>query len=110
MPYFLLLLFSHIFVSIENVEVHGVDGKVRLTPNISPRLQTASVEYINRCIGVQVPSENIVSLLNRMSLPAELVGQEVRVSVPPTRSGIIHFLACPPFHYVLNYGEWSLAR
>jgi phenylalanyl-tRNA synthetase beta chain len=81
-----------------------------LTPDISSRLQTASIEYINRCIGVEVPSENIVALLNRMSLPAELVNsKEVRVSVPPTRSDILH--ACDIMEDVaIGYGFNNIPR
>jgi len=96
--------------SIENVEVHDVDGKVQLTPDISSHPQTASIEYINRCIGVQVNSENVVALLNRMSLPAELVdNKEVRVSVPPTRSDILH--ACDIMEDVaIGYGFNSIPR
>jgi len=96
--------------SVENVEVHGVDGKVQVFPDLSSRTQVASIEYINRCIGVDVPSENIVALLNRMSLPAELVDKkEVRVLVPPTRSDILH--ACDIMEDVaIGYGFNNLPR
>jgi len=95
--------------SIENVEVIGTDGTPQVFPDISSRTQTATLEYINRCIGVDVPSESVVALLNRMSLPAELVGKEVRVSVPPTRSDILH--ACDIMEDVaIAYGFNNLPR
>jgi len=96
--------------SVENVEVHAVDGKTHLYPDISSHTQTATIEYINRCIGVQVPSENIVALLNRMSLPAEMIGNtEVRVQVPPTRSDILH--ACDIMEDVaIGYGFNNIPR
>lgn len=96
-----LILFSLSF-SIENVEVIGVDGTSQVFPDISSRTQTATLEYINRCVGVDIPSESVVTLLNRMSLPAELVGKEVHVSVPPTRSGIFAHLLCVfvDHHYI----------
>jgi len=76
--------------SVESVEVEGTDGKVQVYPDISSRPHTASIDYINRCIGVKIPSGDVVSLLNRMSIQAELVGEEVHVQVPPTRSDILH--------------------
>jgi len=96
--------------SVENVEVVGVDGKAHLFPDLSTRSQTASIDYINRCIGVQVPSDSVVALLNRMSLPAQLLhGNQVAVSVPPTRSDILH--ACDIMEDVaIAYGFNNLPR
>jgi phenylalanyl-tRNA synthetase beta chain len=82
---------NHPVCSIENVEVQDAEGKIHVFPDISSRSQTASIDYINKCVGVDVKTEEIVTLLNRMSLPAELEkdGKHVRVAVPPTRSDIM---------------------
>lgn len=70
------------------------DGTVNVYPDLSERIQTASVDYIKSAIGVsEIESSEIASLLNRMSLPAVLKGDEVQVRVPITRSGILSLLS-----------------
>jgi len=75
---------------VESVEVQEADGKVHQYPDLTERTQTASIDYIKSAIGAPIETDKIVSLLNRMSLPAELHGHEVHVKVPVTRSDIMH--------------------
>lgn len=76
--------------SIESVEVHEVDGKVTICPDLSERTQVANVDYIKSAVGAEIDPKEIAVLLNRMSLPAELHGKDVQVKVPITRSDIMH--------------------
>lgn len=76
--------------SIESLEVEEADGTVNVYPDLYERTQTASVDYIKSAIGADIPTDQVVNLLNRMSLPAELKGADVHVKVPITRSDIMH--------------------
>lgn len=85
------LLFLILVYRIESVEVEEADGTVNVYPDLTERVQTASVDYIKQAIGVtddDVTPDQVATLLNRMSLPAKLKGNEVYVNVPITRSGI----------------------
>lgn len=63
------------------------------TPRLSTRLAEARLEEVNSIIGVDIPPETVCELCTKMQLgPAEILPetQSVRVSVPPTRSDILH--------------------
>jgi len=50
------------------------------------------MEYINGSIGVKLEVDDVVNLLKKMSLGAKAINNdnEIQVSVPPTRSDILH--------------------
>ncbi|KAG0262597.1 phenylalanine--tRNA ligase subunit beta [Actinomortierella ambigua] len=79
----------------EAVEVEYEDGRVAtaLTPDMASRTTTAKIDYINGCTGLNLSSDEICNLLNKMSLnaqPAQDDKNEVVVEVPPTRSDVLH--------------------
>ncbi|RKP36538.1 beta subunit of phenylalanyl-tRNA synthetase [Dimargaris cristalligena] len=78
--------------TVEPVEVKMPSGATTVFPTMEPRRMTASIDYINSAIGVQLAGPQIVDYLNRMSLPATLLNNsnEVEVHVPVTRSDILH--------------------
>lgn len=73
-------------------EAGGV-ASTETTPRLSSRLAEATFEEINGIIGVDIPPATVCELCTKMQLgPAEIVPerQAIRVSVPPTRSDILH--------------------
>ena len=84
--------------SVEPVEViYEKDGSKVMYPDFTPRKRTASIQYINSCIGsgISLSTEEIIQYLSQMGLPAAPVqdanGEEsVEVSVPITRSDVLH--------------------
>lgn len=53
----------------------------------------AHASYVNACTGLKLTSQNVVELLTRMSLHAEISKSNpdtLLVNVPPTRPDIIH--------------------
>jgi phenylalanyl-tRNA synthetase beta chain len=65
------------------------------TPLLSTRTETASVQFCNSMIGIQLDAREMANLCHRVQLgPAQVVvheSQEVlQVTVPPTRSDILH--------------------
>lgn len=98
--------------TIESVEVEEADGTINVYPDLSERVQTASVDYIRQCIGVtndDVTPDQVATLLDRMSLPATLKANEVLVKVPITRSDIMH--ACDIMEDVaIAYGYNNIVK
>ncbi|TYK28376.1 putative phenylalanine--tRNA ligase beta subunit isoform X2 [Cucumis melo var. makuwa] len=79
---------------IEPVEVIYPDGRSCIYPEISLYNMEVSLSYINKCIGVSLETEEVISLLNRMQLHAEQSASgdksSLTISVPPTRSDVLH--------------------
>ncbi|KNC95982.1 phenylalanine-tRNA ligase, beta subunit [Spizellomyces punctatus DAOM BR117] len=78
--------------TVEPVEVVHADGTSVVYPDLSSRTVEADVNYINRSIGVNLEADKIAELLEKMSLSAQTSEdhKKVIVSVPPTRSDILH--------------------
>ncbi|GIL98739.1 hypothetical protein Vretimale_4107 [Volvox reticuliferus] len=77
---------------VEPVEVVDALGNRTLYPDLSYRSLTLTTDYVNSLLGLQLPGEEIVKLLTKMQVAAELGpdGKELLVQVPPTRSDILH--------------------
>mmetsp|Transcript_7565 Transcript_7565/g.9437 ORF Transcript_7565/g.9437 Transcript_7565/m.9437 type:complete len:654 (+) Transcript_7565:16-1977(+) len=88
--------------SVEPVKVNYLaeDGsgsiladKSYITPQMSTRSESASVEFINSLIGISATPQDMVQLCNKIQLgPASLKDNDTQlvVTVPPTRSDILH--------------------
>jgi phenylalanyl-tRNA synthetase beta chain len=78
----------------EAVEVtYEATGETQITPLLSSRTCDAPVKEIVGIVGVDIPTEEICKLCDRMQLgPASYIPDTdvVRVHVPPTRSDILH--------------------
>lgn len=77
----------------EEVEVRRADGSTVWYPDLSTRIETVSVDYINRSVGVTLTAPEIVALLHRMGLPAEpspSAADCVAVEIGPSRADILH--------------------
>ncbi|KAM6569381.1 hypothetical protein CsatB_017366 [Cannabis sativa] len=80
---------------IEPVEVTYSDGKKFIYPDLSIYNMEVPLSYINSAIGVSLEAEEVTTLLNQMQLYAEHSVSNnnqctINVSVPPTRSDVLH--------------------
>lgn len=76
---------------VEAVKVVYPDGRTVITPDFSDRPEVVSVEYINRCTGLQLSPQEMVACLKKMFVEAEVKSaEELLVHVPPHRSDIFH--------------------
>ncbi|CAI0552933.1 unnamed protein product [Linum tenue] len=79
---------------VEPVEVVYDGGKSLISPELSEYSMEVPLSYISRSIGVSLKADEVASLLNRMQLRAEKGAsggeQNIKVSVPPTRSDVLH--------------------
>lgn len=80
---------------VEPVEVTYADGKSFIYPDLSLYQMVVPLSYISSMVGVSLPANTVASLLNKMQLHAEHSVSEDKqtsfiVSVPPTRSDILH--------------------
>jgi phenylalanyl-tRNA synthetase beta chain len=77
---------------VEPVEVVYSDGHSYVSPDLSVYNMQVPLSYITDIIGVSIEAEKVTSLLNRMQLQAlsDDNKSNINVSVPPTRSDILH--------------------
>jgi len=81
--------------AIEQVEVvDEATGNVSITPSLEYRTQTASVDYINRSLGLSLSAEEQLKLLDKMGFAGAVVPKTetptISIEVPPLRSDIMH--------------------
>lgn len=86
--------------SVEPVKVNFVNEggdvtKSYVTPQMYTRNECADVDFVNSIIGIDITAERMVDLCNKIQLgPATLVKEDgktkLQVTVPPTRSDILH--------------------
>lgn len=75
---------------VEPVEVINPDDKSVIYPDLSIWNLEIDLPYISRSIGVPLKENEVISLLAKMQLSAQSQNSKIRVSVPPTRSDILH--------------------
>ncbi|GLU17464.1 hypothetical protein SLE2022_338300 [Rubroshorea leprosula] len=82
---------------VEPVEVKYFDEKSYVYPDLSVFNMEVPLSYITDSVGVSLQAEEVASLLNRMQLHANIAKQSgsgencnINVSVPPTRSDVLH--------------------
>jgi phenylalanyl-tRNA synthetase beta chain len=79
--------------TVEPVEVEYPDGQVQVYPELSYREQLVDIKNINTKIGLNLKSEEMVTLLEKMSLSCkvdEADNSKIHVTIPPTRHDILH--------------------
>mmetsp|Transcript_18226 Transcript_18226/g.28402 ORF Transcript_18226/g.28402 Transcript_18226/m.28402 type:complete len:632 (-) Transcript_18226:326-2221(-) len=82
--------------TVEPVDVKYEDESVSkgyTTPQLFLRKETAAIDFVNSLIGIDLPAEEMVKLCEKVQLgPASLLseGTVLEVTVPPTRSDILH--------------------
>ncbi|KAE8712488.1 putative phenylalanine--tRNA ligase beta subunit [Hibiscus syriacus] len=78
---------------VEPVEVISFDGNSSVYPDLSEYNMEVPLSYITGSIGIPLEADEVTNLLKRMQLNAEKAasgGHSINVSVPPTRSDILH--------------------
>lgn len=81
--------------SIEQVRIVHPDGHEEITPDMSPTVFNASIDYINSCTGLNLAQSAIIDYLRKMGnhakpAPSQTVSDRIIVEVPPTRPDILH--------------------
>lgn len=72
------------------------NGESRITPNLTPRIAQAEVDYIQSCCGLddsEASAKQICALLEKMCYTAKPSSQDaniIDVYVPPTRADVLH--------------------
>lgn len=75
--------------TVEPVEVTNIEGNKIIYPIFEKKHFTTDKDYLNRTAGTNITSEEICTLLKKMSLIATHNGNEINVEVPITRTGKI---------------------
>jgi len=78
-------------VQVKYLSDNGDITREYVTPVLSTRREKAGVDFCNSLIGVNLTADQMVSLCNKVQLgPAVSVDGQLEVTVPPTRSDILH--------------------
>ncbi|CAO2830187.1 unnamed protein product [Amaranthus hypochondriacus] len=80
---------------VEPVQVTYSDGKSYVCPDLSLYDMDVSLSYVNDAIGISLEADEVTGLLKRMQLHAKKSYSanndcKISVSVPPTRSDVLH--------------------
>uniref|UniRef100_A0A453K0E0 phenylalanine--tRNA ligase n=1 Tax=Aegilops tauschii subsp. strangulata TaxID=200361 RepID=A0A453K0E0_AEGTS len=79
---------------VEPVEVVSYDGSTAIYPDLSCYKMEVALSDIIGPIGISLDETQVISLLNKMQLQAKLCSSNgepcISVSVPPTRSDVLH--------------------
>ena len=88
----IVAMFGPYCEQIEAVQVVNSAGHASIPPSLQPSHFTASVDYINRGIGVNLSPAEMIALLARMSLHAtyDTAHHALNVAAPITRTDILH--------------------
>uniref|UniRef100_A0AC35FZ94 Phenylalanine--tRNA ligase beta subunit n=1 Tax=Panagrolaimus sp. PS1159 TaxID=55785 RepID=A0AC35FZ94_9BILA len=79
--------------TVEPVEVQYPNGDVQVYPELSYREQIVDINNINTKIGFNLKSDEMVTLLEKMSLSCKVDEKDdtkIHVVIPPTRHDILH--------------------
>jgi len=74
---------------IESVKVEYPD-EVITTPDLTPKSWTLRPDYVNRLLGLNLSSQEIVRCLEKVRMDAKLVDGKIEVLVPAYRHDIMH--------------------
>eukprot|EP00879_Flechtneria_rotunda_P032053 GHRR01035203.1.p1 GENE.GHRR01035203.1~~GHRR01035203.1.p1 ORF type:complete len:572 (+),score=172.97 GHRR01035203.1:80-1795(+) len=101
--------------AVEPVEVIDSFGESHVYPDLAPRQLEVPLDYINNSLGLSLSAAEVSKLLQGMQLEVATAdgssngGTMLIVSVPPTRSDILH--ACDVMEDVaISYGYNNLAK
>ncbi len=72
------------------VRVIRPDGEAVVTPDLRPTPMRVGVDYLNLVAGTDYSGKEIASLLRKMRLGAEPVGEEISVQIPAYRDDFLH--------------------
>lgn len=99
---------------VEPVQVIDAFGESCLYPDVSCKSMDVSLDYINRCLGLDLSSSSVESLLKKMQIealppPSTTASGQLTLSIPPTRSDVLH--ACDVMEDVaIAYGYNNLTK
>ncbi|KAK0453433.1 phenylalanyl-tRNA synthetase subunit beta [Armillaria borealis] len=81
--------------TVEPVKIITSTGETTISPNLTPRETIAHSSYINSCTGLGLTADQVVPLLQKMSLEATVAAEDpmkdtINVRIPATRPDIFH--------------------
>lgn len=96
--------------TVEAVEVLQPDGQVFTYPELNYRIESGSLEQINRNLGIKQNADQVAKLLTKMCLLTTPTSSDyLSIEVPPTRHDVIH--ACDIIEDVgIAYGFNNIPR
>merc|ERR1719297_640629 len=76
--------------TVEPVQTVLPGGEILTYPKLNSRTETVSAKKVNSNIGISLSPDRMAELLTKMCLPTEVAGDQLTVTVPPTRADVLH--------------------
>ncbi|MFW9990266.1 MAG: phenylalanine--tRNA ligase subunit beta, partial [Candidatus Odinarchaeota archaeon] len=79
---------------IESVKVNYLEGENIITPNLTPEKWEVQIDYINKYIGLNLSSKEMIKCLNRVRLDAKQSSKKehLNIWVPSFRGDFMHIV------------------
>ncbi len=96
---------------IESVKVNYLEGENIITPNLSPEKWEVQIDYINKYIGLNLSSKEMIKCFNRVRLDAKQSSKKehLNIWVPPFRGDFMHIVDFTE-ECAIGYGYDKLPR
>lgn len=72
-----------------SVKIKYPDG-AEITPNLKPRETEIEADYVNKVLGTEFGSSDIIKLLAKSGFDSQAAGKKIKVFIPPYRADILH--------------------
>merc|ERR1719297_710317 len=76
--------------TVEPVQTVLPGGEILTYPKLNSRTETVSAKKVNSNIGISLSPDRMAELLTKMCLPTSVSGDQLTVTIPPTRADVLH--------------------
>ena len=81
----------HLIEELDCGKVSRMHVDVNTGNSVEPRELTVSIDKVNRCLGIQVPNEDIMRIMNNLAFAPKIEGDSLILQVPAFRKDIENY-------------------
>ena len=81
----------HLIEELDCGKVSRMHVDVNTGNSVEPRKLTVSIDKVNRCLGIQVPNEDILRIMNNLAFAPKIEGDSLILQVPAFREDIENY-------------------
>ena len=81
----------HLIEELDCGKVSRMHVDVNTGNSVEPRELTVSIDKVNRCLGIQVPNEDILRIMNNLAFAPKIEGDSLILQVPAFREDIENY-------------------
>ena len=81
----------HLIEELDCGKVSRTHVDVNTGNSVEPRELTVSIDKVNRCLGIQVPNEDVLRIMNNLAFAPKIEGDSLILQVPAFREDIENY-------------------